>query len=1847
MQSRLSPRLRLAVAFLVVNALGWAALVAQRSRTASRQADPVLLCTSADQIAELAGRTPWIWYFSHPMCTPEQVGQALDVPPASLSPRVPGTFVWGAEDELHYQPSVDWPDSTELVASFGRDLHATDGERVRMSGDLFRMPTARLRLVRLNDGGPTDDNAARQVWMIFNQPPDPAALERSLAVKTPAGEPLPATLTDRLGHDGAARLVKVTLDPLRVERLVVTLDASILRAARGTLPPAETQVGELTLQPGLAITEVETESPGFGDGRIRLGFTRSVSPDAIRSFLRVSPAVPFSVAHAYSWWDSRIDLTGPFVPGVPYTVTAQAGLPARTVDGEVPARLPAAVVRRVIFNDRPASVAFPDEGRHLTSSHPLRVTVRSVNAGEVELRLDRIRTQNLAAFAREDRKFADWSWRSEADAAESLTGRVATRVIRPGGAPNTPVDSVVDLREWLPADARPGIYLVVATAKRPASDAQSWRRTDAERVVVVSDLGLSARVASDRVLVWATSLGTAAPLDRVRLSLLSETNDRLAEGTTGADGVAELRLASVDASDPPLVLVAERDGDTTFLPLSRTYESTASLRPPRDARGYATTPYEAFVFTDRGIYRPGEKLHAKAILRDERNQPPGAFPVRFRLRRPDGRVAAEATVTLSDLATAETSFAFAPEWPTGPYGVELSLPADDARLGAATVSLEEIVPPQIAVDLTAPEGRHPTRRILAFTVAARHLFGAPAAGLPCEAQVRFEAADFAPEAWSGFRFGDASKPFVPQMVSLTATVLDADGKAEYAASAQAAWRPPAALRATLLASVQQSGGRTVVATATRPVDPYPFYIGVKPSRDPQGLRANVAETLELALVAPDGTAATETPAAVAMKLERLSRSSVLRRQTDGSYRYVTETLTDAIDARDVALESGRATLPLELLSAGEYRLTFADTATGASTSLELEASALGDQWAHTGTATPDVIQLEPDKPAYAPGDTARLTVKAPFPGLALVTIEGRATLRHELRSLTNTAAVLEVPLPRETSVPSVHVALCVVRPAEAEARWSAHRANGAALLRVVAPERALTLALDAPAEMRPAALLAVGVLVRDAAGHPATNVEVTVAAVDEALCLLTSFQTPDPLGWFNAPRLAGIRQYDLFGRLLPVLGGGLPVRVSHVAGDGGVPIAPRLNPIRTPRFRTVALWEGAIRTDAQGRATARFAVPEFTGALRVMAVAAGVSAYGSATGSTHVKRPVVVQSSLPRFVAPGDRFTGTVELFNETDREQRPSLSATASGALILDDCPAVPPLAAHARRVVRLAFRAAETPGVGRVELAVSSPEADSDYRESFDLPVRPAAPLATTAFAGRLAPGESLPIEAPEELLKGTRRVRVVCGPRPEGGLGESLEYLLRYPYGCLEQTVSSAFPLLYFDDLARSLRPDLFVDGQARDFVAAGVGRVLAMQRSDGAFSPWPRHGETYAWGGVYATHFLVEARKAGHAVAEYPLKAALDHLAGVLRGAPVASGADGAWEEDMRRRAYACHVLALAGRPDDARSWTDRLFELAKELPHDARADLAAALRQSGRPREAAAVLRASPPPAAAYRLFGGSLSSDVRDTALLLSAWCDVDPAAPELPALAARLERVRTRGAWRSTQDNAIALMALGKFHRAMPADRRGYRGTLSVGDAAPVTFTQDQTFRWQSPDSAADAALRLRNEGLGTLFYSVRVEGVPLRPAREPLARGVGIRREWLDVNTGLPLEPRPDGAYELAQGTLIAVRLTLDVAADADQLVVADLLPAGLELENPALHTSAARPVWMPRPEHGWVSHQELRDDRLLLFTRGIHGTRIFHYTARAVTPGDYVVPAAEVEAMYDSDCRGRTAPARLVVR
>ena len=1637
-------------------------------------------------------------------------------------------------------------------------------------------------------------------------------------------------------------------DDLPPEKAAEKAAAAALPAVPPPPPPVQPAPPAPVVSP-ISLDDISVRINAFDAPSILLDFDADFDPEALEKGITIRPECEFHVSKRYTYWDDEFAINGDFVPGTEYTVTLSAGVPVKSKNRAVLTD----IVREVEIPNRPVGVSFPDSGRYLAPNADSAIfRLKTVNAPSVDLYARRLRDNNLFPFLRDD----DYS---EFASANALAGGPAVTATIDTAAPINEIrETDVDLRSILPKGKTAfGTYAIHGLA---TSGERSFRDM---RLVVLSDIGLSVRLGTDnRALAWTTALSTGRPLGDVTVTLVSRSNHVLAKGVTGPDGVVVLDCVPDEADSPlahddvPFFVTAALGDDMTFVCLDdRSYNATPRDRRPAGTREPGKdVAYEAFVFAPRGIFRPGETLPVKAVLRDLKGNAPAPFPVTLELVRPDGVVVASRTMGLSEAGTVEASFDISPVWPTGGYFVRAVLPGDDKELGFVVIAVEDIVPPQIKVALDGlPERTLLTGEKTSADVSGDFLFGAPAAGLPCGVRYTLRAESFAPKGWEDYRFGDAARPSsFTRSGAIWNGVLDDQGKIHVVFSVPSVDPPAAALRLDLVATVSQAGGRPVVASTTRSVTHAPFYIGLRPATD-GSVTVAVSNEVRVALVAPDGEAYTNAAPVLSASIEEVTRSWHWRRNSDGDWDYSLDTHTTHVaDLPPLEPQDGVASLAAAFPHPGTFRLRVRDAAGSASSTLDFDVIPVGATWAHTGVENPAVVSVVPDSATVAPGEEVALTVKSPVSGEGMLFIEGAGgQWRHIPLSLSNTAARVTFPA-TEDDVPSLRATVVVLRPASPETRTAAakalsvHRAIGSSLVTVVPPGRALAVEIGAPTEILPQSPLSLSATVLSGEA-PVAGAEVTFAAVDEGLCSLTDYRTPDPLAWLNAPRWIAVRHFDLFSRLLPVYAGGDLLGTSHIGGDDE--LANRLSPFGAGRrFRPVSLWQGTVLTDAEGHASATFDVPEFSGRLRLMAIAVTTNQCGSAEDGVFIRRPVTVLPTFPRFLAPGDVFDATVEVFNTASNaldavvEIVPPQGSPVSREISLDS-------GARTNFIERLAAPATLGATSYRVR-ATAKGSTDPFYEEEVEMPVRPAAAYFTERRSGLLRPGESIDLGSGGDTVFDPD-VSLLCSRRPEAQLSGALDYLIRYPYGCLEQKTSTVFPLLYLEELAGASRPDVFTNGTVRGYVEAGIEGILSLQRPNGGFALWPDNWDVYTWGSLYATHFLLEAKKAGYAVPEKPLRKAVDFVVGCLTRIEGVSD-----EGSLCLRAYATQVAVLGGRTSVARPWMDRLLEKRADLPLAARAHVASALLSAGRPRDAATVMGDDgllPAPDDDSREFGGTLRSPARDAALLLLAQCDLDPSAPLATKLVELLLARRTEvGRWFTTQENAMAILALGKYYRAVfsASDDAVHSASVTLpGSSGPVATSLVEPFRWKGHDGHVSVA----NDGSVPFYYDLSSTGVPVVPPSDSVSDGLEVRREYRDPETGAVIEPDGDGIYRLSFGQSVIVILTLRPTDHLEQVVITDLLPAGLEIDNPAvMRDSTGVPAWLTElfkqtDFSGWIQSADIRDDRLLLFTGWLR-TRpyVYVYTARAVTPGSYVLPSVTAEAMYDPRIRARTAPAHMEV-
>ncbi|NCA70098.1 MAG: alpha-2-macroglobulin [Sphingobacteriia bacterium] len=1504
------------------------------------------------------------------------------------------------------------------------------------------------------------------------------------------------------------------------------------------------------------------------------------------------------------------------VHGGRYRLQVRAGLPA--ADGEV---LSKGADLDVFVRDRSPMVRFLGRAYVLPKGGQPSLPMISVNTDRIEASVYRLGDRALAstiATGSFRQQLSTWDAKQIAERSGEMIWTGWIEPATPASqALNREITTAIPVGELIP-ELRPGVYAMTAVPNNARRDAE----VSATQWFLVSDLGLATLQGNDGLHVMTRALSSAAALAGTRLRLIARNDEILGEATSDEAGYARFApgLLRGTGGNTPVVLIAEgADGDFGFLdltagPFDLSDRGVIGRPPPR--------PLDVYLVSERGAYRPGETVQLTALVRDNRAEALGELPITFIYKRPDGVEQGRALATDQGLGGYRATLDLSRSAMRGTWRAAVHADPQAAPLAEVSFLVEDFEPERLAFELTSPVTTLDPAAPPMIALAARHLFGAPAAEVSVEGEIQLKPAAGLADL-PGYRFGLLSEPLDPLFEPLAPTRTDAQGAATLLLQPPVA--PPTSRPLEAQLRVRLLGGETrpVERVLTLPVRPDQPRIGVKPlfeTRVEEGGNAR----FEILLLDPDGHRL--DPAGLRWTLSRLD-TSFQWYEADGTWNYEPVVSTKRVASGTLAPGAADAQTAVAAIEArvewGAYRLRVdGPDARALPVDLDFEA---GWYVAPRALDTPDLLKVSLDKAEYRVGEVLKARIEPRFPGLALVMVVDERLIALRTLEVPAEGATIELPVTPDWG-PGAYVTATLYRPLDLAAQRMPGRAIGLTWAGVDPAERRLEVRLDEAAGgeapiARPRQRLDIEVQVLNAA--PGEAVYATLAAVDVGILNLTRHPAPAPDQWYFGQRRLGMEIRDLYGQLIDRMQG-VPGAVRS-GGDGGL-IRLEGPP---PTEDLVAFQSEIIRLDEQGRARIGFDLPDFNGTLRLMAMAWSARGVGHAVSERVVRDPVVMMASLPRVLAPADQSRLLLELNHVEGPAGEVLLRAETSG--VHASIPAhareqTLMLAAGARAMVEIPL-AAVAVGDETLSLSLRTPDGQS-LTKTLRVPVRANDAKVSRVSRVSLAPGAALRLD--ETLWSGLRadtselRVSITgAGDLDVAGLVMALD---RYPYGCTEQLVSRALPLLYLDEAAKA--SGLGGDAEINERVRVAITEVLANQAANGSFGLWGVGGSD-GWLDAYVSDFLTRAREEGYAVPDRAFDLALENLRNQL--AYVSDFSSGG--ESV---AYALYVLARNARAaiGDLRYYAE--IKLAAFSTPLAKAQLGAALALSGdRPRAdlafAAAVadLDRREDDGAWRTDFGSAL----RDTAAVLALAAESGSDVVDRQALAARLDQQWSASTSTSTQDDAWLLLAAHALMQGAERPELSIQGERWGGP-------------WLShigPESATVLPLTLINQGARPLSAMLHVAGVPLTPAP---ADGVGyqIERAYYD------LEGRRIDPARLTQGDRLVVVLT--ISADAQRqarLIVADPLPAGLEIENPSLIKSGEiRDIpWLGLEER--AEHTEFRADRFIAaLTRGPSDPTRFQlaYRVRAVSPGLFNHPAATVEDMYRPQRRAWTATGRLEV-
>jgi len=1584
-----------------------------------------------------------------------------------------------------------------------------------------------------------------------------------------------------------------------IQAMAPRLDKALLDARA---PGLDGRVLALRQQVGLSLRAVrvnpEDEAP-----RVCFTFSDPLSTKRglrFDDFLGIEPPTQVAVETR----DRDLCLRG-FTHGNGYAVMLRQGLPGE--DGVV---LKADETQRVRIPDRPAMASFRGSAFILPRSGADGIPVVSVNADKLNVAVYRIADRNLVPGSQDGRLFNPLTGSAAEALAEQHGELVWKGTLETKGERNRETTTALPFRQAAGDTPKPGLYAITA---EPADvePAEEW--TDlATQWVIVSDIGLTSFRGADGITVFARSYGTAKPMPGVEVALVARNNAELARVTTDALGRATFPAGLVRnrGGNMPDMVMAYAGADFAMLDLT----SAAFDLSDRGVGGRATPgPMDAFVYTDRGVYRQGETVNLGILLRDDRTDAVENFPLTVKILRPSG------TEFYSGQAPAHPSGGFflpltlSKTAPLGGWQVLAYTDPKGEPVGRASFQVEDFVPLKLALDVTASAPVLTVGQPFEVVASGRFLYGPPAAGMDGTAEVALQPDPAPYPAFKDYRFGLVQDSIDSRLETLEFPTTDAEGKSRVAVTLPGLPETTRPLRADIRVTLAEPGGRPARASVTVPVRSKSYAIGLRPQFRDGHVGEGQEALFDLVAVAPDGTPLPKQDLSWELVEERVTFQWY---RQHGRVNYAAVTRDAPVTSGTVSVSADKpAVISLGKRDFGRYRLEVTDKAAGVASSVRFSS---GWQIVEDGGNTPDKLEVIADKPAYAPGDTARLKITPPFAGEVLLTV---ATDRlFDVRTLSVPAGGTTVEVKVDPAWgPGAYVTATAYRPPVKGKERQPVRAIGLAWLGIDPAVRTLDVTLDAPAVIKPRGPVEVGVKVAAANGGTPEDAYVTLAAVDEGILRLTDFASPQPGKHFFGKRMLGLDIRDDYGRLIDALDSPFgALRQGGDASGAGLPVVP---------FTVVSLFRGPVKVGADGTARIRFDIPDFNGELRLMAVAYSRSRVGSAAQPMTVRDPLVADAITPRFLAPGDESRVTLNLHNVEGAEGSYAVTVEGRDAVAVEGGRMSVPLAKGERKTLVLPLKGLSA-GIGRIALSVQAPDGQTLSHDT-GITVRPARPFETQFLTSQLGPGEQVRLDgAPlAGFVPGTGGMSVSFSASPPFDVAGILRALDRYPLGCSEQTISRAMPLLVVRDVELALGADRKPDDGLESRIQQAVARTLDRQRFDGSFGLWSAYDAPDAWLTAYATEFLIRAREKGNPVPDKPLADAL----GWLRQRAIASASD---PGELAARAYALHVLALGGiaLPGPARYLHDTALD---NLPTPlAKGQLGAALARMGDTERANSAFDS-----AVARLarddWHVDYGSTTRDAAALITLASEVNMLGNRLPALLDRLPASASAANRTNTQEKAWTVLAADALLRGSPGpvELELPGGVTRSGARIDLTPTTAQL----------SGGLPVGNSGKAAIWQAVSVSGVQNAPA--PAAReGLRIKRYFFKRDGS------PVNLDDIRQNDVFLVVLEGESTTKLyHQLAVTHPLPAGWEIENPRFGAGGTSDLsWLT--DLSVPNSVESRDDR---FTAAVDiaegGPQTFKlaFMVRAVTPGSYELPGASVEDMYKPRFHARQAAGRIAVK
>ncbi|MFZ4619351.1 MAG: Ig-like domain-containing protein [Bacteroidota bacterium] len=1840
---------------------------------------PTGAVASVDQVDAIAVT------FSEPMTSLQAVTSEQRTGYMTFSPAVSGKFRWQGTSTLVFTPDKRLARATAYVVSIPAGIRSVSGKKLEEAFE-WRFVTPAPSIVSVEPAN--DQNTVEldhSIMVQFNQPVNPFDVAKyiSVEVRENGASTYPGFKTMWNGKGDTDRVFIRTERSFPYQATVTVKVKSGVKGKEGPLSMSTDYQFQFRTINHLAFAGIvggEFVTPGHS---LRLSFTTPVYEKDLLSHLRFTPSAPITDRDYYSDY-----------PSMEWYVNLEL-LPERTYNGII---LPGMsdrfgqtikdTVKFSFITDAYSPYYSMPTGIGLLEAYAnRRIPISTVNIENFELKMGRIDPEKLIALRRNFTSYGDLVTvqnGKEFQTPESHANDkyfTFSRSVKPKAKRNTVAYYYAGLDTVL-GKTKLGTVLLYS------SERNSFYQT----LVNVSNIGVTAKFSPVDILVWTTKLKDASAVAGADVEIRNDDNAVLWKGKTGKDGTVKapgwgkLGINTERTSDEydedyysrvdrPHLWVFVKNGND-FAYSSSTDES--GIDPWSFDINYEWSPsverVQGSLFSDRGLYKAGEKIDLKGIIRslkDGRWNVLKGDSVRVSIKNSRDEEMLAKELTLSSFGSVNASMEFPSNAPMGYYSakIELKIRKDNAfrwmTVGYHYFRLEAFRAAEFDVTTVLGKKSYIVGDSVDGVISAKYLFGAALKNAPVRWRLTVSGDEFEPSGFDGYYFSRIrwlspyDRSHYRELQNEEST-LDEFGNLQIASRLVVGEiRSTASL---MLEADATSPSRQVISGRTSvTIHNGEFYLGI--GQNSTFVKKDTAVALKVIAVTPEGAFVPN----VQVKVNVYNRiwSSVRRAEVGG--RYFWESHVENIPVDSATVTTG--TQPVEFSFVPKdpgfyYTEVNAVDPRGNEISANSYFYVTGSGYVPWERTNDDRIELISDRSNYKPGDVAHIIVKNPYESAdALVSVEREGILTHFTVKVKGSAPQIDIPI-KNDYLPNVFVSVVLLQGRVDSIAATKESDIGRPSFKMgyinlsVSPlEKKLSVKIETTKkDYRPGDSVEVSVLTTLSTGKPISS-EVALSVADLGVLNLIGYRLPELFDEYYRQRGLAVSTTESRAHLIEQRNFG--EKAEEVGGGGAAKMSAQLDADGVRKdFRASAYWNPSIITDAKGKAVIKFKLPDNITGFQLMAVAhTQESEFGFGENSITVSKPLLLQPAFPRFARVGDVFEGGVVALNYSDREKNVKLVSKVEGVVSESPDTVLVVLKPGESKEIRLRLNAVK---IGTAKFTFRA-YTDDDYDGmQWSIPVQVPRIREAAASSGSITEASaSEKITKPTGTFEDLGSFDVTASSTQLVGLQNSVQYLFEYPYGCLEQKMSRILPMIIGEDMVRSFKLEILKGKDHKKVVQDILDETPLYQQSGGGFTLWKNQYESTPnpYLSAFAMYGLTMAKLKNYRVERSEMDMGMEYIRQVLTGAVTPRYS---WEVDASTKALVLYVLALNGKPDYG--YMEKLYADRAKLPLEARAYLLRALKKANGNAAMISTLgndfmnyvKYSPTTAHFEERTGNdwwwTFYSNVRTTALVMQALTETQPTNQIIPKVVRWLLDQQRNGMWRSTQENLYVVDALSSYFAIYEKDEPKFTAAVSLaGQQILKESFEGRTLRSalaSTPFTAipeGTSALSISKNGPGRMYYTMRLNYFP-KVASAANDQGFAVSKtvEFVKKDSS--------GHQSIAIGTIAKVTVTITTSQDRPYVVVDDPIPAGFEIINTSFNTTGSNLSDGGSYEDTYYysfNHKEQKDDRALFFAdylrAGLHSVT---YLVRATSFGTFQIPSTKVEQMYEPEVFGQTASGVITI-